>query len=231
MQNRRFDFIIKNTWLPAILLHTVLFFIAVIFQSFHKENIVRIVEVGLIPIENQQQTLNEKFKSNPSKEPVQGKPIVKQKTTSDNSKESKPEKEGKSGSSGGSTQGFEKGDGDANIKTGGTGTGYGIGSGGQGIVEDNVYRVAVDEMPEPYGGVGGILSKVKLPEQAKPVSGSIYVLCFIDENGAVRRAQITKGLNSDYDAAAINAVKRSRFKPGKERGMPVKVQMVINLGF
>ncbi len=231
MQSRKFDISSLNSWLLAIILHTVAFLMAVFLQLFHHNNTVQIVEVGLIPIENQQQTLKEKFKSNPAKEQSSAKEKTRKKILPDNTKEDKPVKDAKPGSAGGSTQGFEKGDGDANIKTGGTGTGYGIGSGGQGGAEDNVYRVAVDEMPEPYGGVSGILSKVKISEETKQVSGSVYVLCFIDESGAVRRARITKGLNPDYDAAALLAIKRSRFKPGKEHGRPVKVQMVINLGF
>ncbi len=128
----------------------------------------------------------------------------------------------------------------------GDGTGSGTGNGSnlslnipdpnsQKIVkpESNVYLVAVDEMPEPYGGIQSILSKVVYPPEAKAsgITGTVYVLAFIDEAGNVRKTLLAKGIGGGCDEAAINAVKKTRFKPGKHKGENVKVQMHIAVPF
>ncbi len=99
--------------------------------------------------------------------------------------------------------------------------------------ESNIYLVAVDEMPEPYGGIQSILSKVVYPPEAKAsgITGTVYVLAFIDEAGNVRKTLLAKGIGGGCDEAAINAVKKTRFKPGKHKGENVKVQMHIAVPF
>lgn len=96
-----------------------------------------------------------------------------------------------------------------------------------------VYFVAVEEMPEPIGGIAAIQSKIVYPEIAKraEVEGKVYVLAFVDENGDVTKAKILKGLGAGLDEAALNAIKETKFKPGKQRGKPVKVQVSIPIVF
>jgi len=95
------------------------------------------------------------------------------------------------------------------------------------------YFVAVEEMPEPIGGIQAIQSKIVYPEIARRagVEGKVYVLAFVDENGTVTNAQIIKGIGAGCDEAALNAVKQTKFKPGKQRGVPVKVQVSIPIVF
>lgn len=124
-----------------------------------------------------------------------------------------------------------------------TGTGGG-GSGGGLVVNlpdqkpiekpvDNVYRSAVEEMPEPYGGMASVYSRVVYPEAAKQagIRGTVYVLAFIDETGVVRRALLSKGIGGGCDEVAVAAVRRTRFIPGKHKDEPVKVQMLIAVNF
>lgn len=101
------------------------------------------------------------------------------------------------------------------------------------IEEEPTYFVAVEEMPEPVGGIQSIQSKIKYPEIAKRagVEGKVYVLAFVDENGTVTDAKILKGLGAGCDEEALNAVKQTKFKPGKQRGKPVKVQVSIPIVF
>jgi len=125
--------------------------------------------------------------------------------------------------------------------TSGTGTGYGTGTGtGQpGIIQspkpivEDVFLVAVDEMPEPIGGMQKILSQVNYPADAKRngINGTVFVLAYIDENGSVRKTFLTKGIGGGCDEAAMRAVSFSRFKPGKHKGQYVKVQMQIPIQF
>jgi protein TonB len=101
------------------------------------------------------------------------------------------------------------------------------------IEEEPTYFVAVEEMPEPIGGIQSIQSKIKYPEIAKRagVEGKVYVLAFVDETGTVTDAKIIKGLGAGCDEEALNAVKQTKFKPGKQRGKPVKVQVSIPILF
>lgn len=101
------------------------------------------------------------------------------------------------------------------------------------IEEEPTYFVAVEEMPEPVGGIQAIQSKIKYPEIAKRagVEGKVYVLAFVDETGTVTDAKIIKGLGAGCDEEALNAVKQTKFKPGKQRGKPVKVQVSIPILF
>ncbi len=95
------------------------------------------------------------------------------------------------------------------------------------------YFVAVEEMPEPIGGIQAIQEKIVYPEIAKRagVEGKVYVLAFVDENGTVTKAQIIKGIGAGCDEAAKEAVLKTKFKPGKQRGTAVKVQVSIPIVF
>ena len=95
------------------------------------------------------------------------------------------------------------------------------------------FFVAVEEMPEPIGGIRGIQQKIVYPEIAKRagVQGRVYVKAFVDESGTVKKAEVIKGIGAGCDEAAVDAVMRTRFKPGKQRGKPVRVQVSIPILF
>jgi protein TonB len=101
------------------------------------------------------------------------------------------------------------------------------------VEEEPTYFVAVEEMPEPIGGIKGIQEKIIYPEIAKRagVEGKVYVLAFVDETGTVTKAQVLKGIGAGCDEAALDAVLKTKFKPGKQRGKPVKVQVSIPIIF
>jgi len=101
------------------------------------------------------------------------------------------------------------------------------------VEEEPTYFVAVEEMPEPIGGIKAIQEKIVYPEIAKRagVEGKVYILAFVDESGAVTKAQVLKGIGAGCDEAALNAVLKTKFKPGKQRGKPVKVQVSIPVIF
>jgi len=95
------------------------------------------------------------------------------------------------------------------------------------------YFIAVEEMPEPIGGITAIQEKITYPEIAKRagVEGKVYILAFVDETGTVTKAQVIKGIGAGCDEEALNAVLQTKFKPGKQRGVPVKVQVSIPIIF
>lgn len=101
------------------------------------------------------------------------------------------------------------------------------------VDEEPQYFVAVEDMPEPIGGIAAIQSKIVYPEIAKRagVEGKVYVTAFVDESGNVTKAEVLKGIGAGCDEAALAAVRATKFKPGKQRGKPVKVQVSIPVIF
>lgn len=99
--------------------------------------------------------------------------------------------------------------------------------------DEEIYFVAVEDLPEPIGGIAAIQSAVVYPEIAKRagVEGTVYVEAFVDETGNVTRTSVVKGIGAGCDEAAEAAVKKTKFKPGKQRGKPVKVRMSIPIRF
>lgn len=99
--------------------------------------------------------------------------------------------------------------------------------------DDGPFVVVPDELPEPVGGISAIEKKITYPELAKRIGlqGRVYIRVFLDKNGNVVDARIEKGIGGGCDEVALNAVKKTKFHPGKQRGMPVKVQVVIPIDF
>jgi len=99
--------------------------------------------------------------------------------------------------------------------------------------EEPVFFVAVEQQPEPIGGIQGIQKRIVYPEIAKRagVQGRVYVRAYVDEHGIVRKAEIVKGIGAGCDEAAVKAVMATRFKPGMQRGKPVKVQVMVPILF
>lgn len=221
---------IRGEWktiLLSVLLHVIVFILVKTIpvpETIYTPPKNRYVELGQIPEQMKQ------FTANPEK--------VKSITSPEKLKDSKaglrPDKVVRleTGKPGGSVTGFN-GEGGEALGTKGVGEGAGnSGQGGTGEKGSDIYRVGVEEMPEPYGGKAAIISKIppNTPDFATAKGKSIYILAFIDESGIVRKAQISKGTGSAVDLAAANAVRKTRFKPGKDKGKIVKVQLMLNLG-
>ncbi len=90
-----------------------------------------------------------------------------------------------------------------------------------------------DEMPEVIGGTKSIMEKITYPEIAKRalIEGRVIVLAFVDENGDVTKAELIKGIGAGCDETALDAVLNTKFKPGRQRGNNVKVQVTIPIIF
>ncbi|GEM_PF-774760 len=98
---------------------------------------------------------------------------------------------------------------------------------------EEAYFVAVENLPEPIGGMMAIQQKIVYPESARRagVQGIVYIEAFINERGDVDRAVVRKGIGSGCDEAAVAAVKQSKFRPGTQQGVPVKVRLAIPIRF
>ncbi|GIV58848.1 MAG: hypothetical protein KatS3mg042_1761 [Rhodothermaceae bacterium] len=93
--------------------------------------------------------------------------------------------------------------------------------------------VIVEEMPELIGGLASIQSQIRYPEIAKKagVEGRVIVQFVVDEQGRVVDPVVVRGIGAGCDEEAIRAVKQAKFKPGKQRGKPVKVKMSLPITF
>jgi len=100
-------------------------------------------------------------------------------------------------------------------------------------VEPDVIFIAVEKMPEPIGGIAAIQKKIVYPEFAKRagIYGKVYLTAFVDEKGNVFKVELVKGIGGGCDEVALEAVKNSRFTPGEQRGVPVKVRVGIPIVF
>ena len=101
------------------------------------------------------------------------------------------------------------------------------------VTEEPSFFVAVEEPPQPIGGLAAIQNKIVYPIAAKRqgIEGKVLIQAIIDENGNVAKAKIIKGIGSGCDEAALDAVKSSKFTPGKQRGKNVRVQITIPIVF
>lgn len=99
--------------------------------------------------------------------------------------------------------------------------------------QNEEYLAFAEQMPEPVGGLEGIYKTIKYPELAikSGVQGKVYVLAFINEDGKVEDVKIVKGIGAGCDEATIEAVKKSKFVPGKSAGKNVKVKMSLQIQF
>jgi len=101
------------------------------------------------------------------------------------------------------------------------------------IIEDDIIFEAVEEMPSPIGGIKTLQEKVHYTEIARraSVEGTVYIEAKIDKSGNIIEAVVKKGLGAGLDEEALNAVLSTKFIPGKQRGKPVNVKIVIPIKF
>lgn len=101
------------------------------------------------------------------------------------------------------------------------------------IDDEKIIFEVVEEMPAPIGGLISIQEKVHYTEIARRagVEGTVFIEVKINKNGNVVDAFVKKGLGAGLDEEALNAVLTTKFIPGKQRGRPVNVKMVIPIKF
>ena len=93
--------------------------------------------------------------------------------------------------------------------------------------------VVVEEMPELIGGVASLQSAVRYPEVARlaGLEGVVVVQLVINEDGTPSNPIILRSAGEILNDAAVEALLKQRFKPGRQRGKPVRVQMAFPVTF
>ena len=103
--------------------------------------------------------------------------------------------------------------------------------------EEEVF-VVVEEMPEFPGGVVALRTylaqAVKYPviAQENGIQGKVYVNFVVNKDGSVSNAKIARGVDPSLDAEALRVVSTlPKWKPGKQRGAPVRVSYTVPINF
>ncbi len=115
------------------------------------------------------------------------------------------------------------------------------------VPDDNLVLGVPDAPPpaEPEGPVrfivgGNITEPEKLsgpvpvyPEAARRarIQGVVVLECIIGKDGAVREAKVLRGLPLGLTEAAVDAVKKWKFKPSTLNGKPVEVLYILTVRF
>lgn len=109
---------------------------------------------------------------------------------------------------------------------------------------DSVY-IAVEDNPELNGGMQALYSAISYPEIAREhgVEGRVVVRFVVDTDGTptdltVLTVDVESGnpeapeaVSQALEEAALNAVRQVTFTPGKQNGVPLRVQMALPIMF
>jgi len=95
------------------------------------------------------------------------------------------------------------------------------------------FFVVVEQMPELIGGLGELQSKIKYPEMARRagIEGRVYIQFIVNEQGNVEDPRVIRGIGGGADEEALRVVRDAKFKPGMQRGRPVRVQYSLPIFF
>ena len=101
------------------------------------------------------------------------------------------------------------------------------------VKDDQGIYIMCEKMPELVGGMDGLQKKIRYPLQAKSlgVQGVVYVQSIINEKGKIEDPKVVKKLGAGCDEEALRVLKKSKFKPGYDKGKPVKVRFTLPIFF
>ena len=103
----------------------------------------------------------------------------------------------------------------------------------QAVIDDEGIYLMCEKMPELVGGMDALQKKIRYPLQAKSlgVQGVVYVQSIINEKGKIIKPKVVKKLGAGCDEEAVRVLKKSKFKPGYDKGKPVKVRFTLPIFF
>lgn len=104
-------------------------------------------------------------------------------------------------------------------------------------VADEVFTI-VEQQPGFPGGMGAfyqfVQKKMKYPSQARRmgIEGKVFVQFVVGKDGSINEVKVIRGIGAGCDEEAIRVIENSpKWAPGKQRGKPVKVRMVLPITF
>lgn len=104
--------------------------------------------------------------------------------------------------------------------------------------EEQQVFVVVEEMPEFPGGELALRTFIgkaivyPTVAQENGIQGKVFVTFVVNKDGSVSNAKIARGVDASLDAEALRVVSTlPRWKPGKQRGVPVRVSYTVPISF
>ncbi len=101
-----------------------------------------------------------------------------------------------------------------------------------------IIHVIVESMPEFDGGISAFYKFVgenlKYPAQARRlgIEGKVYVNFVVDRDGSLSQLVIARGIGAGCDEEVLRILEMSpKWIPGKQRGNPVNVRMMLPITF
>lgn len=115
---------------------------------------------------------------------------------------------------------------------------YGEGDGeGEVYAEDEIFAV-VEEMPSFPGGDAALMSyiskSIKYPSiaQENGIQGRVICTFVINRDGKVTNAEVIRSVDPSLDKEALRVINNMpAWKPGKQRGKPVRVKYTLPIVF
>lgn len=97
--------------------------------------------------------------------------------------------------------------------------------------------VFAEVQPQPIGGLQNfydeISREIKYPQQARRmnIEGKVLVEFVVNKKGGPSDLKILKGIGAGCDEEAMRVIASTKWEPGKQRGIPVRVRMVMPVFF
>ena len=89
--------------------------------------------------------------------------------------------------------------------------------------------IPYDDPPQPLSSIRPVYPEIA---QEAGIEGTVVVQVFVDKKGRVKDTLVLKGIpNTGLDEAAVTAIKKTRFRPAKQRERAVGVWISIPLNF
>lgn len=104
--------------------------------------------------------------------------------------------------------------------------------------DPNTIFTVVEETAAPIGGMSAFYEyvgkKIKYPAQARRmnIEGRVFVEFVIEKDGSITDVKAIKGIGAGCDEEAERILQMApKWKPGKQRGKPVRQKMVLPIMF
>lgn len=103
----------------------------------------------------------------------------------------------------------------------------------KGNIEGDDFICSIEVCPEPIEGLNEIESNIVYPDLAKQfgLEGTVLVSTTIDRYGNPKNIKVLKELGLGCSEAAIDAVRKTKFIPGRENGNEVEADVTFSLRF
>ncbi len=93
---------------------------------------------------------------------------------------------------------------------------------------DALFSIAdLDQKPRVVYQPGPILDR----EMRQKAPGTVYIIFIVDQNGRVQNPIVQKSSDPIFEKAALSAVKKWKFEPGKRNGQSVRFRMRVPFTF